>query len=128
MLDIQLSDRATNLILMILLKQVIRLIIGDVVTLSEIPVDTAFEFSSNSSRLPHIRRIPYIHKQMWIIKIEHNLRSQVRQITFKDAIVVEPIAGDNFEITRPETVHKFPPLFHVLALLPKHSQKPNTPL
>lgn len=73
MLNLQLPDGAPDLVLHVSLQQIIGLIVTNVVTLSEVFIDTALEFTADTSRRPYLAGLANVDHKIRIIKIKVDL-------------------------------------------------------
>lgn len=69
MLDVKLTNGASDLVLMILLKQIICLVVADVVSLCQISINPSLELSTDSSCFPNLIRLSDVNQQMRVVQI-----------------------------------------------------------
>ena len=72
-LNLQLPDSAPDLVLHISLQQIVGLIVADVVALSEVFINTALEFTTDTSRRSYLTGLANVDHKIGIIKIKVDL-------------------------------------------------------
>lgn len=74
MLDIQLPNRTPDLVLMILLQQIIRLVIANIIPLCQIFINPPFKLPSDPPCSPDLIRLANINEQVRVVKIQRDPR------------------------------------------------------
>lgn len=90
MFNIELANRAADLVLMVLFQQIVCFIIANIVSLRQIPIHSSFEFTANAPSLLDIAWLSNIEQEMVVVHIQSDL-GELRQVAFKDAVVVKPV-------------------------------------
>lgn len=67
MLDIELPDSASDLVLVVLFQKIVGLVVADIVSLSKVLVDPSLELTTNLPCSPNFIGLADIHQKIWII-------------------------------------------------------------
>lgn len=90
MFNVELTDRAADLILMIFFQQIVCLIIANIVSLRQIPIHSSLEFTTDTPGLLDIAWLSNIEQKVIVVHIQSDL-GELRQVAFKDPVVVQPV-------------------------------------